>query len=276
MDKKRSTLAAVALIFALLACNMPSGQEINAAVTALAQTGTALALTAQPGGQPAGVATATTAAPPAATVAASLAPTACTGFVTANLNANVRNGPGTAYGAIGALLTGQTAPIAGKSGDGSWWYIAFAGGPGGYGWIAQSVTTATCVPAVVPVIPAPPLPPTVVPSATTAPPAAFAVTHVGFAFSTWGDAGHVNCPRVTASIQTNGPGTVTYHWTRSDGGSNPTATLTFGSAGTQSINYDWALGSVWNGQTFWVGIYIDDPNHQDFGHKTFTQACTSP
>jgi hypothetical protein len=107
-------------------------------------------------------------------------------------------------------------------------------------------------------------------------PAPFAVVHVTYTFSTWSDSGHVNCPRVTANITTNQAGTVTYHWTRSDGGSNPTATLSFGSAGTQSVNYDWALGSVWNGTTFWVGIYIDSPNHQDFGHQTFTQACTSP
>ncbi len=104
----------------------------------------------------------------------------------------------------------------------------------------------------------------------------FAVIHVTYTFSTWSDSGHTNCPRVTASITTNESGTVTYHWTRSDGASIPTNTLSFGSAGTQSINYDWALGHVWNGTTSWVGIYIDSPNHQDFGHQTFTTACTSP
>ena len=104
----------------------------------------------------------------------------------------------------------------------------------------------------------------------------FAVIHVTYSLSTWSDSGHTDCPRVTAQITTNDAGTVTYHWTRSDGSSASTATLNFGSAGTQSINYDWALGSVWNGTTSWVGIYIDNPNHQDFGHKTFTTACTSP
>ncbi len=105
---------------------------------------------------------------------------------------------------------------------------------------------------------------------------AFAVIHVTYTYSTWSDGSHTDCPRVTAAITTNGSGSVTYHWTRSDGSSASTDTLTFGSAGTQSINYDWALGSVWNGTTSWVGIYIDSPNHQDFGHKTFTTACTSP
>jgi hypothetical protein len=104
----------------------------------------------------------------------------------------------------------------------------------------------------------------------------FAVIHVTYTLSTWSDGSHTDCPRVKAQITTNGAGSVVYHWTRSDSSSSSTATLTFDSAGTQSINYDWALGSTWAGTTSWVGIYIDDPNHQDFGHKTFTTACTSP
>jgi len=104
----------------------------------------------------------------------------------------------------------------------------------------------------------------------------FAVTHVTYTLSTWGDASHTDCPRVTAEITTSGPGTVTYHWTRSDNSTASTKTLTYNAAGSKSINYDWALGSVWAGTTSWVGIYIDDPNHQDFGHKEFTTACTTP
>jgi hypothetical protein len=103
----------------------------------------------------------------------------------------------------------------------------------------------------------------------------FAVTSVTYTLSTWNDAGHTNCPRVIAHITTNGPGTITYKWTSSSG-TNPYETLIFGAAGTQSINYDWARGSVWAGTPAWIGIYVDDPNHQDFGHKNFTTACTSP
>jgi len=105
---------------------------------------------------------------------------------------------------------------------------------------------------------------------------AFAVTHVTYTLSSWSDAGHTNCPRVIAHITTNGAGTVTYHWIRSDNGSTSTFTLTYGSAGTQSTNYDWALPHVWNGTTEWVGIYNDSPNNQNFGHLTFTTACTFP
>ena len=103
----------------------------------------------------------------------------------------------------------------------------------------------------------------------------FAVTNVNYTLSTWSDSGHTNCPRVIAAITANRAGTVTYTWT-TNSGTNPPATLTFSSAGTQSINYDWALGHIWNGTSEYVGIYINSPNHQDFGHLNFTTACTSP
>jgi hypothetical protein len=110
----------------------------------------------------------------------------------------------------------------------------------------------------------------------TLPPAiVFAVTGVTYSVSTWSSGGNVNCPRIIANISTNGAGTVTYTWTSTSGTNSP-ETLVFSSAGTQSINYDWARGSVWAGTPDSVGIYIDAPNHQDFGSQTFTTACTTP
>jgi len=103
----------------------------------------------------------------------------------------------------------------------------------------------------------------------------FAVTSVTYTLSTWSDAGHTDCPRITAKITTNGAGDVDYEWTSSSG-TNPTKTITFASAGSQTINYDWARGSTWAGSPASVGIYIHDPNHQDFGQLDFTEACTSP
>jgi len=105
--------------------------------------------------------------------------------------------------------------------------------------------------------------------------AAFTVTAVNYLLGTWSSPGFVNCPRVTAYITTNGAGTITYHWRRSDG-DDPEQTLSFPAAGTKSINADWARGSFWAGTNAWLGIYIDDPNNQDFGHLNFTSACTSP
>ncbi len=105
----------------------------------------------------------------------------------------------------------------------------------------------------------------------------FAVTSVTYSVGTWSDAGHTNCPRVTANITANGAGTVTFKWTRQDvPGGGSLQSLTFASAGTQSVNYDWSRGSVWAGTPTWVGVYVDDPNHQDFGKIDFSTACTSP
>jgi hypothetical protein len=105
----------------------------------------------------------------------------------------------------------------------------------------------------------------------------FAVTSVKYTLSTWSDGSHTNCPRVVASITTNGAGTVTFKWKRKDTpGGGALQSLTFASAGTKTVNYDWARGSVWNGTDTWVGIYVDDPNHQDFWNIKFDTACTVP
>lgn len=53
---------------------------------------------------------------------------------------NVRNGPGTEYDRIGGATAGEVYTITGKSADGEWWQIDFAGQPG---WIYGPLVTAT-------------------------------------------------------------------------------------------------------------------------------------
>lgn len=106
-------------------------------------------------------------------------------------------------------------------------------------------------------------------------PPAFAVTSVNYVIGTWNSPGFVNCPKITANITVNAAGTVNYHWTRSDGVTTA-GTLVFASASTQPISVEWSLGSVWApAPDEWMGIYIDTPNNQDFGHATMPP-CTSP
>jgi hypothetical protein len=73
----------------------------------------------------------------------------------------------------------------------------------------------------------------------------------------------------TAAISTNGAGSVTYHWVRSDGATDGAAhpAVVFAAAGTQSVNTTWALSAS---GTFWIDIYIDTPNNQQFGRASFT------
>jgi len=263
MRKWAPITAALVVIISILACTMPTTGEISLAATAFAATQTAQALvppSAAPGdtaAAPSPTFTSTT-APPAA-------PTACSPMVTANLNANVRAGDSTDYEITGFLATAATAPLIGRNAADTWWYIAYGSG---HGWIAKSVVTASCLPTTVAVVAPPPIPPT-----PTGVPEEFAVTSVSFSFSQADYGGHSDCPMVTAQITANGPGDVTYVWTRSDNANAPTQSLHFNSAGTKSVSTNWALGSVWEGTEHWLGIYVDDPNHQDFGHRSFTDAC---
>ncbi len=78
----------------------------------------------------------------------------------------------------------------------------------------------------------------------------------------------------TAQITTNGAGTVTYRWERSDSASAPTQTLTFGAAGTQTVTATWDRWFVpGDNKTGWERVYVDNPNHQYFSKATFTVTC---
>jgi uncharacterized protein YraI len=114
-------------------------------------------------------------------------------LVTADVNANVRGGPGLNYYVIGSLNEGQSAVVTGRNADSSWWQISYQGSAA---WIANSVVTANAQAANVPVASAPPPPPTstsVPPTATPAPSATSAPT-TGF----WADQTSLSAGQCTA------------------------------------------------------------------------------
>lgn len=154
MHPNRVVIAVLVTSLAILSCNSPSAEQAQS----LALTLTAVVSSLTPGAAPTPSATMVASATAGPSPTPELGATACSPRVTANLNANIRKGPSTAYDAIGALLTGQSAPIAGRNAGATWWYIDFATGPGGKAWIAASTVTASCVPSSVAEI-APPLPP---------------------------------------------------------------------------------------------------------------------
>ncbi len=105
------------------------------------------------------------------------------------------------------------------------------------------------------------------PAATnTSAPAAFAVTAVSFTVTG-------ACPNFTFtySITTNGAGTVNLHRVFSDPLATDTTpvTMTFASAGTQTSPVNPVYYNV-AGSSSWTDLYIDSPNHQQFGRATFT------
>lgn len=85
----------------------------------------------------------------------------------------------------------------------------------------------------------------------------FAVTSVAFAVS-----GSCGSFHVKTSITANSAGQVTYRWIYSDGGTDTQAhtPIVFDAAGTKSIEFDDTRTT-----SGWIDIYIDSPNHQQFG-----------
>lgn len=95
-------------------------------------------------------------------------------------------------------------------------------------------------------------------------PGAFAVTHVEFTVT-----GSCGAFHTTVSVTTNGAGTVNYHKVYSDGGTDTApGTLDFASAGTKAFTFDNAMSTAHT--STWIDIYVDNPNHQQFGRATYT------
>ena len=141
----------------LTACNLPSSVAApDVSAEDIASTAVARVFTEQAAAAPSATFTPEAAQAPAP--AAQGAAAQCNPTVTATTDANVRSGPGTDYSIVGNLPGGGTAVVAGTNDAHTWWYIVFAGGPGGYGWISGTVVAASCLPAVVTVVAAPPLP----------------------------------------------------------------------------------------------------------------------
>jgi uncharacterized protein YgiM (DUF1202 family) len=101
---------------------------------------------------------ATATALPTETIAVSPSPTPCTPNVTANVDTNIRSGPGLEYEIDGALLKGKSAVVDGKSEGGYWWYIEFPAGSTSHAWLGASAVTAACIPTDLKIVHAPPTP----------------------------------------------------------------------------------------------------------------------
>ena len=93
---------------------------------------------------------------------------------------------------------------------------------------------------------------------------AFAVTGVNMSVS--GGCGDF---QIKADITTNSAGTVTYRWVRSDGATDTEVhpALVFDLAGTKAVTTSWSTTA--SGDK-WMDVYIDKPNHQQFGRASFS------
>jgi Ig-like domain from next to BRCA1 gene len=92
----------------------------------------------------------------------------------------------------------------------------------------------------------------------------FAVTSVSFNVTG-------SCPNfnMTVTVTANAAGTVNLHRIFSSGTDTTPKTLTFSGAGSQTIDYGPVYFNVAHNHE-WTDIYIDSPNHQQFGQATFS------
>ena len=82
------------------------------------------------------------------------------------------------------------------------------------------------------------------------------------------------CPKTFtfyATITANGPGTVTYRWERSDGGSSDVQSITFNAAGTKTIMLQWELSTSSSG---WYRVHVLTPNNAVSNQAYYTLNCS--
>jgi uncharacterized protein YraI len=158
MNKSRKLLSLLALVLAIMSCNLPSPQAGTTPQSQIDQNQTPTG--SIPIGQSEVTTTPTSTSTSAPVITDTLAPSAtpCNPMVVANSAVNVRSGPGTVYDIVGALTQNASAAVSGKSSDGTWWYIDLPSVSGGHGWVSGSVVTASCIPAALVVVAAPPTP----------------------------------------------------------------------------------------------------------------------
>ncbi len=135
--------------------------------------------------------------------------------------------------------------------------------------LGTSSNTATVVvgyqstPTTPPPVTYPPSPP---------PTTAFAVTNVTTSVDLPNYSGP--CPKYltfTAVITSNGPGTATYGWERSDGALGLNKTITFAAAGSQTVSETWQLGESYSG---WERVHVYNPNDMVSNQATFNLNCS--
>jgi hypothetical protein len=83
------------------------------------------------------------------------------------------------------------------------------------------------------------------------------------------------CPAtitLTPTITVNGSGTVTYYMRIGSGISDPTALVFTASGSANGNSVNWPIDASMTSLS--VNVYIDNPNHQDFGTLTIPITCT--
>jgi hypothetical protein len=162
--------------------------------------------------------------PPAASPTSTVVPTPSTPQITPNaVNVNCRSGPDVAYDAVSVLQFGDSAQVAGRNADSSWWYVHDPSNAGSFCWIAASVVSITGPQGGIQVV--------------APPPAIVTKVTVDVALPSTTTCGAPNAVTFSGTITTNGSASVKYQWEITGDKVNTTApeTLNFANAGTKDV-----------------------------------------
>lgn len=220
--KLRLLFPALALILAMLACNLPSNAPVTETPTlslSLSPTATLSLPTTAPSLTP----------PPTNTVPPPPTNTPTIPIVSPNgVNVNCRLGPGTAWVPLSALVVGQTAQVTGRSTDGTWWLVNDPLNPGRGCWVSASVVVTGGNLSGIGVVQSP----------------AAAVTNVTVnadprVISVPGCTGPVLPIEINGTIETNGPTEVKFRFETQQGGAMANQTATFDVFGEQEFSVEY-------------------------------------
>ena len=238
--KSRSLISTLALVLAMLACNLPSNVPTEtptaAAITPSftpAPTTAVPTLTLPPSNTPLPTNTSTPSVPVA---------------FPREVAVNCRLGPGTGWIVLSGLSVGTSSQITGKSGDAGWWQIIDPLNSGRRCWVAASVTSTAGNLAAIPVVPAPQA----------------SVTNVTVdvdpsTINVAGCIGPILPIEISGTIETNGPGTVTWHFETQQGGAMSTQNTNFDAFGVKVFSVDYTPPLT--AGTYWVRLIVTSPNN---------------
>jgi hypothetical protein len=239
--KQRKSLAPLALVLAILACNLP-WLASNGPPT----SGPSLGARTQP------AVTATPSQTPLPSETPSPTPTSTPTIPIAwpvDKGVNCRFGPGKEWMITGALLPGQTATVKGRFGDFSWLYVVTPNDPDSPCWVAASVINTAGNLSALQVLEEP---------------QAYVID-----MKLRLDPETINLPACTdpvqpitirGTIQTNGPAVVKWHFETQAGGALADQQTRFSSADSKGVEgtYSPAPGAG----TFWVRLVVASPNQK--------------
>ncbi len=163
MNARRKSIAAYALLVAILACNLP-GAPVQSPDPAGTITAQAIVLL-QASYAPTSTATASFTEAPSMPPADAFTSTPSAAHLSVTAATNCRSGPGKAYELLYTLQPGQTAEIIGKDLPDNYWIIKAPGGNGCWLWGEYAIVSGNA--AGLPDYPAPPSPTPSLPAAPT-------------------------------------------------------------------------------------------------------------